>query len=77
MAGLGLVCPEQYNPADFYIRTLAVHPGKEEQSKDQIRRICDEFSTSPGGKEIDKKVRKEMKSDVEYRVTQMFLHPWV
>ena len=65
MKELGFVCPEQYNPADFYIKTLAVYPGKEDESRENIRSICDAFSVSEQGREIEEKVRAEMK-DVDY-----------
>ena len=32
----GYACPQDYNPADFYIHTLAIVPGEEEKSRDRI-----------------------------------------
>ena len=52
----GYTCPAQYNPSDFYINTLAVVPGKEDESHERIKKICDEHDASPQGrnlKEID------------------------
>ncbi|CAG7726011.1 unnamed protein product, partial [Allacma fusca] len=60
LKGMNLICPEQYNPADFYIKTLAVYPGKEEESRKQIKGICDTFSVSPQAKEIEQKVQTEI-----------------
>ena len=40
---LGLKCPSNYNPADFYVHELAVIPGKEVKCKKKINRICDMF----------------------------------
>lgn len=65
MKNLGFVCPEQFNPADYYIRTLAVTPGREEESRTQIREICEAFSSSEEARDIDEKVRAEIK-DVDY-----------
>ena len=65
MKDLGFICPEQFNPADFYIRTLAVFPGKEDESRENIRAICDAFAVSEQGKEIEEKARAEIK-DMDY-----------
>lgn len=35
-SGLGLRCPINYNPADFYIQELAVVPGKETECKKKL-----------------------------------------
>lgn len=45
-ASLDAPCPTNYNPADFYVETLAVVPGKEEESRETIRKICDAFAVS-------------------------------
>ncbi|XP_057365334.1 protein white-like [Daphnia carinata] len=42
----GLPCPSNYNPADFYIQTLATVPGEEVESKKKINEICDAFESS-------------------------------
>ncbi|CAG0920875.1 unnamed protein product [Notodromas monacha] len=41
---LGYPCPENHNPADFFIQTLAVRPGDEDASRSRIRKICDAFA---------------------------------
>ncbi|XP_054160064.1 protein white-like [Oppia nitens] len=43
---LGLNCPNNYNPADFYIKQLAVIPGEEKQSKMKANEICNKFADS-------------------------------
>ncbi|XP_054167873.1 protein white-like [Oppia nitens] len=43
---LGLNCPNNYNPADFYIKHLSVIPGDEIQSKIKANDICNKFSSS-------------------------------
>ena len=35
-SSVGLVCPVNYNPADFYIYKLAVVPGREAESRQEI-----------------------------------------
>lgn len=42
-ATIGLQCPENYNPADFFVHELAVVPGKEMECRKKINRICDYF----------------------------------
>nr|XP_045624412.1 protein scarlet-like [Procambarus clarkii] len=51
--GLGHKCPATFNPADFYIHTLAVQPGHELRSRDRIKRICDNFAVSAYAKDMD------------------------
>ncbi|XP_071536111.1 protein scarlet-like isoform X2 [Panulirus ornatus] len=51
--GLGHKCPSTFNPADFYIHTLAVQPGHELRSRERIKRICDNFAVSAYAKDID------------------------
>jgi ABC-type multidrug transport system ATPase subunit len=55
------VCPEHFNPADFIIKTLAVYPGREEESRRSIKKICDAFAVSPQAKDLEKNVRVEVK----------------
>ena len=43
---LNAPCPTNYNPADFYVQLLAIVPGKELESRDTIRRICDSYATN-------------------------------
>lgn len=39
----GLRCPINYNPADFFVHNLAIVPGKEDESKERVKRICEQF----------------------------------
>ncbi|ROT79701.1 ABC protein, subfamily ABCG [Penaeus vannamei] len=50
---LGHKCPSTFNPADYYIHTLAVLPGHEHRSRERIKRICDNFAVSAYSKDID------------------------
>ena len=34
---LGFVCPADYNYADFYINTLSIAPGEEEESRARVK----------------------------------------
>ncbi|CAF0721906.1 unnamed protein product [Adineta steineri] len=43
----GLEIPRNYNPADFYIKQLAIYPKTREENLVQIKRICDGYEKSP------------------------------
>lgn len=58
-SSLGYKCPVNYNPSDYFIRTLAMTPGLEEESKLTIKRICNHFSVSDYSKEVDVVVQYE------------------
>ncbi|XP_014673305.1 PREDICTED: protein white-like [Priapulus caudatus] len=45
-------CPEDYNPADYYIQQLAVVPGKESASREFIREAADVFDNSDCASEV-------------------------
>lgn len=51
--------PNNFNPADFFIKTLAITPGHEENSRQIVRKICDHFVVSEYFKEIDVVVQYE------------------
>ncbi|KAF8791853.1 Protein white like protein [Argiope bruennichi] len=40
----GLQCPINYNPADFYVHNLAIVPGKENESREKVMAIVEQFS---------------------------------
>lgn len=45
-ASLDAPCPTNYNPADFFVECLATVPGKEDESRETIRKICDAYAVS-------------------------------
>ncbi len=50
---LGYPCPTNYNPADFYIRTLAVVPGQEaDVCRQRIMHITESFASSDDGEAV-------------------------
>ena len=51
-SGLGIPCPPNYNPADFYVQMLAIAPNKENECREVIKKICDSFAVGPIAKEI-------------------------
>jgi ABC-type multidrug transport system ATPase subunit len=42
-SNLGFLCPPSYNPAEFYIHTLATKPSKEAESKERRNIICNAY----------------------------------
>ncbi len=48
-----------YNPADHYVHVLAVTPGREEECRATVNRICDEFNESPEGRAVLEEVEYE------------------
>ncbi|GAB6026310.1 hypothetical protein CHUAL_012516 [Chamberlinius hualienensis] len=52
----GYECPYSYNPADFYILTLAIVPGHEEERKKRVEIICDQFDESNDGQRLTKSI---------------------
>ena len=55
---VGYQCPSSYNPADFFIKTLAATSG-DENSKQSVKRICDQFAVSDYNREVDVVVQYE------------------
>lgn len=53
---LGHKCPENYNPADFYINKLAISPFDRENSLNTVKEICDGFSKSAYAQELKQKI---------------------
>ena len=55
---IGYTCPKSYNPADFYIHTLAVIPGQEEQCRQKVKEICDSYEQSGAYQETMRAIDK-------------------
>lgn len=53
-ASMSMPCPMNYNPADFYIHTLAIAPGRENECKERCKRICDTYDHSEHTKQVEK-----------------------
>ena len=49
---LGYPCPANYNPADFFIKTLAIMPWQKEECKERVKKICDGFEESLLAREL-------------------------
>lgn len=48
----GLPCPANYNPADFFIHTLATVPGNEVECRKRSKGMCDAYESSEGARAI-------------------------
>ena len=46
---VGHPSPEAYNPADHYVKALAIIPGKEDECRQEVNRICDVYDGTPEG----------------------------
>ena len=44
---VGYPCKENYNPADHYVWQTSIHEGQEEESKQKILQISDQFRKYP------------------------------
>lgn len=59
-------CPTNYNPADFYVERLAIVPGKEDESRDNVRKICDAFAVSEYSTKISDEINRIKAESNEY-----------
>jgi ABC-type multidrug transport system ATPase subunit len=55
----GMPCPANYNPADFYIFSLATVPGKETESRQKIKYVCDAYESSMAANQVKAIVQRE------------------
>jgi len=55
----GLPCPANYNPADFYIFTLAISPGKEVEARQKVSYICDAYEASEARRNVAQIVERD------------------
>lgn len=56
----GMPCPANYNPADFYIFTLAISPGKEVEARQKVSYICDAYEASEARRNVSQIVEREI-----------------
>ncbi|XP_030849345.1 protein white-like [Strongylocentrotus purpuratus] len=59
-SNLGYVCPKNYNPADFFIQTLAIVPGEEDHCKEKVEAITEAYDVSENSKKIRVKIPPTM-----------------
>lgn len=63
---LGIPCPPNYNPADFYVQMLAIAPNKELECRDTIKKICDSFAVSTMARDVMETATAEKHADDFY-----------
>ena len=52
----GFLCPNEYNPADFLIRTVAIVPNLQIECKEKVELLAHSFKTSEMGRELSRKI---------------------
>uniref|UniRef100_T1K7T0 ABC transporter domain-containing protein n=1 Tax=Tetranychus urticae TaxID=32264 RepID=T1K7T0_TETUR len=55
-SSLGMECPSNYNPADFFIQKISISPGNEQDDLQMVNMICDEFIESSYGQSLKKRL---------------------
>lgn len=76
---LGYPCPVNFNPADYFVHTLAIVPGDEENCKDRVKEICDVYSerAAEEAKEEDGYNRQDsFKADVFFEKRSPYKASW-
>ncbi|XP_060575749.1 protein white-like isoform X1 [Ruditapes philippinarum] len=51
-SSVGKPCPQNYNPCDFFIASMAVVPGNEAECRSNVKTICDEFEKTTNAIEM-------------------------
>uniref|UniRef100_A0A336LVT6 Protein white n=1 Tax=Culicoides sonorensis TaxID=179676 RepID=A0A336LVT6_CULSO len=65
---LAMPCPQNYNPADYYVQKLAIAPNNEAECRSNIKSICDSFAVSSLARGINEQIRI-------HRAESLYLHP--
>lgn len=66
-ASLQAPCPTNYNPADFFVEKLAIVPGKEDESRETIRKICDAFAVSEYQTKLNDEISKLQSNSIAFK----------
>ncbi|XP_014366003.2 protein scarlet [Papilio machaon] len=64
-ASLNFKCPVGFNAAEYYVTLLGVDVEKEMESRERIRRICNEYQRSDFATAIENKIG-DVKDEIEY-----------
>ena len=56
-ASVNYPCPEDFNPADHFVQTLAVVPGQEEKCGQRISEICDKFQHTEAAQDLRAEIK--------------------
>ncbi|CAL8147556.1 unnamed protein product [Orchesella dallaii] len=72
--GCGNPCPVNFNPADFFIQTLAIQPGSEEECQKIVSNVCDTYDKSSEAQEVQTLLEERIHSQsVEFLKMQASL----
>lgn len=82
---LGYVCPTTFNPADFYIKELAILPTTREASLKKAAAICDAFDDSEQNKVVQEAIKdleaspkpKKAIKENKYEATFLSQYRWL
>lgn len=58
-------CPRGFNAAEYYVSLLGIELDREAESRDRIRKICDEYHRSDIASEIENRVG-DVQDETEY-----------
>lgn len=58
-------CPVGFNAAEYYVTLLGIEADKELESRERIRRICNEYQRSSIAEAIENRVG-DVKDEMEY-----------
>ncbi|KAG1709775.1 Protein white [Nymphon striatum] len=80
ISGHGLKCPVHYNPADFFVHSMAIKPGDEENCKLRVKKICDSFENSTlnsNANETTATEVKQTKDQAAFAGRSMYKSTWI
>jgi len=75
-SSIGLDCPSDYNPADHLVREVAVVPGKEEESRERVGRVCEQFQQSGPGQAAVEVVAAELPGPAKLAAAPLWVSPY-
>ncbi|ODM98292.1 Protein white [Orchesella cincta] len=82
-SSIGYPCPETYNPADFYIHTLAIRVDNAEECLQRSKAICDKYDESDNAKALkatafskDDELSKALKEVAKKRQKSPYKASW-
>eukprot|EP00118_Oscarella_pearsei_P007541 m.37374 g.37374 ORF g.37374 m.37374 type:complete len:423 (+) comp32367_c0_seq5:1839-3107(+) len=62
---IGFHCPENYNPADYFVHVLAVVPGRQRECKETIKVLTDAFDENKTMENMEQSARERATESME------------